>query len=434
MNDRPGTLTRKKPPSPQRAQSIVFSAIVAFSAVFSVVSCGKKGPPLAPLVRLPAPPADLAAVRRGNTVDLSFTVPAANTDGTRPANVASAEVYALTAPVTEPPLSDADLLKFGVKVGSVPVKAPRDPNLTADADDPADEVEAPQGPGLDQGTLARIREPLTREMLAPAALPADKNAPSESVGAAPDAPLLGPPAAVPVRTYAAFGTSTRGRKGPLSSRVTVPLVPPPPPPAGATITYDEAAMTLTWPPAETTAQAPAGTDVLPSRPIGTARPPIAYNVYDTTVPAAPLRLTAKPLDAPTYSDGRIVWGEKRCYTVVAAESVGGSTIESEPPPPVCETFVDTFPPAAPKEVKAIATEGAINLIWEPNTEKDLAGYIVLRRLELAQTFEPVTPAPIAEPSFKDTAQQGIAYVYAVRAVDKAGNASASSASVVETAR
>ena len=34
------------------------------------VGCGKKGAPLPPLVKLPVPPADLAATRRGDTVDL----------------------------------------------------------------------------------------------------------------------------------------------------------------------------------------------------------------------------------------------------------------------------------------------------------------------------------------------------------------------------
>jgi len=57
-----------------------------------------------------------------------------------------ADVYAITAPETVPPLSDASLLKFGSKVATVAVKAPRDPNLTADADDPSDEVDAPEGP------------------------------------------------------------------------------------------------------------------------------------------------------------------------------------------------------------------------------------------------------------------------------------------------
>jgi len=129
---------------------------------------------------------------------------------------------------------------------------------------------------------------------------------------------------------------------------------------------------------------------------------------------------------------RVVWGQKRCYAVAAVESIGGATIESDLPPPACETPVDTFPPAAPKDLKAIPTEGAITLIWEPNGEKDLAGYIVLRGVEPAETLTPITPEPIADPSFKDEVKPGIAYVYAVRAMDKAGNASALSARAVET--
>ncbi|MGH9141319.1 MAG: hypothetical protein ACRD2I_09280 [Vicinamibacterales bacterium] len=412
---------------------MVFSAIFAFSAVFSVDACGKAGPPLPPLVKLPVAPADVVALRRGNAVSVSFTVPAANTDGTRPANVASAEVYAITAPVTVPPLSDANLLKLGTKVGAVEVKAPRDPNLTADVDDPADEVEAPEGPGLDQGAVARLNESLTRDMMKAVVPPVDKHAPVAAAEPQRDAPLLGPPIAVPLRTYVAFGTSTRGRKGPLSRRVTVPLVPPPPPPSKLAMTYDEAAVSLTWSSAAP-ADAVADDDLLPSRAIGAARPAIAYHVYDSSRPEAVVRLTSTPVDATSYSDARVVFGEERCYTIVTAETIDGATIESEAAPPICETLVDTFPPAVPKDVKAISTEGAINLIWEPNAERDLAGYIVLRGVEPAHTLQPITAAPIVEPSFRDNVQSGIAYVYAVRAVDKAGNASDLSARVVETAR
>jgi hypothetical protein len=405
---------------------------LAISAVFSVVSCGKKGPPLAPLIKLPVPPPDLVAARRGDVVGVSFTVPSTNTDGTRPANVAHAEVYAITAPITQPPISDASLLKFGTRIGSVEVKAPRDPNHTADEDDPADEVDAPEGPGLDQGAVARLDEPLTRDMLAPVTVPPDKNAPAAPAPRT-DAPLLGPPAAVPVRTYVVFGTSTRGRKGPLSKRVVVPLVLPPPPPSGADFTYDERAVTLTWSPAA--APVANDTDLLPARVIGAAPPPaIAYNVYDATKADAVVKLNATPLNDPTYSDNRVVWGEKRCYVVVVSETFDGAAIESEAPPPKCETLVDSFPPAAPKDLKSIASEGAINLIWEPNAEKDLAGYVVLRGVEPAETLQPITPAPIVEPSFKDNVQPGVAYVYAVRAVDKAGNLSPPSARVVDTAR
>jgi hypothetical protein len=401
--------------------------------VIVCTACGKKGPPLAPLVKLPVAPADLVAARRGDIVGVSFTVPSTNTDGTRPANVAHAEVYAITAPATVPPISDASLLKLGTRIGTVEVKAPRDPNHTADEDDPSDEVDAPEGPGLDQGAVARFKEPLTRDVLAPVTVPPDKNAPA---AAAPrtDPPLLGPPPAGPMRTYVAFGTSTRGRKGPLSKRVTVPLVPPPLPPSGAAITYDESTVTVTWSPVVTAPPAGSG-DLLPARQLGTPPPPaIAYNVYDATNADAVVKLNATPLTDPTYADKRVVFGEKRCYTIVAAETIGGAAIESEAPPPTCQTLVDTFPPAAPKDLQSIASEGAINLIWEPNAEKDLAGYIVLRGVEPAETLQPITPSPIVEPSFKDNVRPGVAYAYAVRAVDKAGNLSPPSARAVDTAR
>jgi hypothetical protein len=215
--------------------------------------------------------------------------------------------------------------------------------------------------------------------------------------------------------------------------VTVPLVPPPPAPAVGNITYDESAMTITWPAVAATA-ATSNPDLLPSRVLGAPPPAIAYNVYDSTNPEAAVKLNAAPLEEPKYSDPRIVWGQQRCYSIVTAATIDGAIIESERPTAVCKTPVDTFPPTAPKDLKAISSEGIINLIWEPNAERDLAGYIVLRGVDPAETLQPVTPEPIVEPSFQDTVAKGVAYVYAVRAVDKAGNASALSGRVVETAR
>jgi len=303
---------------------MVFSAIFALAAVFSV-GCGKKGPPLAPLVKLPVPPADLAALRRGDTVDVSFTVPAVNTDGTRPANVASADVYAITAPVTVPPMSDEILLKLATKVGSVEVKAPADPNVTADADDPSDEVDAPEGPGLDQGAVARVKEPLTHEMLTPVVVPADKHAPPAPSEARSGSPLLGPQA-VPVRTYIAFGKSTRGRKGPLSKRISVPLVPPPPPPSGAKIIYNETAITLTWSPVAVAAAAPSEGDLLPSRVIGAPRPTITYNVYDATNADAAVKLTEALLHDRRGRDDQ--WGGDRERAAAAGLRNAGRHVSS----------------------------------------------------------------------------------------------------------
>ena len=76
---------------------------VAAFAFLVVTGCGKKGAPLPPLVKLPVAPENVVAERRGDVVDLQFTVPATNTDGTRPANVSRAEAYAVTVPVTATP-------------------------------------------------------------------------------------------------------------------------------------------------------------------------------------------------------------------------------------------------------------------------------------------------------------------------------------------
>lgn len=418
-------------------------------------ACGKRGSPLPPLVKLPAPPADLTAERRGNTIDLQFTIPGTNTDGTRPANVARVDVFAITGPLTLTPLTDDQVLKLGTKVASLAVKAPKDPNLTAEPDDP-DEVEPPEGQGLDQGALAHVAEGLARPMLTPVELPADTGR-AKAIAAGDDRPLLGPMAGPVSRTYVGLGVSTRGRRGPLSKRIAVPLVPPPPPPASLTMSYDESAVTLTWTSATEgpSSLSTGDTAVLPSTPIGVPRPAIAYNVYDVSASvAAPasaaasasdvasgfretsqgVKLTKAPIAEARFSDPRVVWGETRCYVVRTAETIGGMAIESDAPPARCDTLTDTFPPAAPKGLQAVGSAGAINLIWEPNTEKDLAGYVLLRAFAPGGSLEVITPAPFPEPSFKDAVQPGTRFVYAVKAVDKAGNLSPLSTRIEETAR
>ena len=195
-------IRRRTTQSSQNTQSLAFFAVFAVFAAFAfivVTGCGKKGAPLPPLVKLPVAPEGLVAERRGDMVNLQFTVPATNTDGTRPANVTLAEVYAITIPVTPQPMTDQQLLKLATKVGAVRVKAPRNPNITADADDPSDEVDAPEGPGLNQGAPARLEETLTPDMLKPVEVLKDpKAASARDDGEA--RPLLAPLAALPTRT------------------------------------------------------------------------------------------------------------------------------------------------------------------------------------------------------------------------------------------
>ena len=82
----------------------------------------------------------------------------------------------------------------------------------------------------------------------------------------------------------------------------------------------------------------------------------------------------------------------------------------------------------------MASEGSINLIWDSNTEADLDGYVVLRAVSPGGDLAPITPMPIRETAFQDPVQAGVRYVYAIKAVDRAGNSSEPSDPIEETAR
>jgi hypothetical protein len=414
----------------------VSCAVVIASALLT--ACGKRGAPLPPLVRVPAAPADFAVERRGEDVTLQFKVPVANTDGSRPANIERIDVYAFTGPVT---VNDEQLLKFGTKVASLPVKAPRNPDAATESDEPPEELDL-EKEGLDQGAVAKLEDPLTAAAFQAVVLPEEKrgkrgkNGESE-LAAAASGPLVGPPPRVDSRIYVVLGFNKRGRKGALSRRLLVPLIAKPDPPPTPSIAYDEAGINVSWPPPPVAAriQPPATGDLLPARYIGMETPSYAYHVYDVSPPApseaekttAPqlakeARLTGEAVAEPLYHDTRMDWGATRCYTVRTTQTIAGLTLQSDAPPPACVTLVDTFPPAAPKELQTVPSEGAIDLIWEPNPEKDVAGYIVLRGTP-GGTLEEIKRLAAGETVFTDPVKAGLQYEYAVQAIDKAGNIS-----------
>jgi len=164
-----------------------------------------------------------------------------------------------------------------------------------------------------------------------------------------------------------------------------------------------------------------------------ATPPV---LEPGAVPPLPRRVTPAPVKELTWRDDKIEVGAERCYQVRTVET-SGTSIESDPSPVVCVSPTDTFPPKPPTSLAAVASEGAISLIWEGNTEADLAGYIVLRGRAGGATLQPLMQQPITETTFRDTTvRAGTRYVYAIVAVDKAtpANVSGQSNRVEETAR
>jgi predicted small lipoprotein YifL len=423
----PGT---QRAPSSQRWIGFAVCATFAFLA-FS--ACGRKGPPLPPLLKQPSPPAEMKAERHGDTVDIQFTVPAANSDGTRPANVTRVDVYALTA---DRALNEAEVLKHGSRIASVPVKAPRDPNQTVEPEE-EDEVEL-QGAGLEPGARAQVEERLTAEVLKPVDVATEKRTPNNTTApnlvAPREKPLLAPIVPLTTRVYVGVSVTTKGKNG-ASAHAVVAMIDAPPAPAEPFVTYDEKAIAVTWPPIGAAAGA-ASESVLESRPLGVSVPTVAYNVYEVSegTPPALTRLTGTPVKEARLSDSRLAWGERRCYAVRAFVTVGDTSLEGRESPAHCETFIDTFAPAAPTGLQAVPSEGAISLIWDANPERDIRGYVVLRGPVSADALEPLSTEPIAETSFQDHAPTGVRFAYAVQAVDTAGNLSPPSARVEETAR
>jgi hypothetical protein len=267
---------------------------------------------------------------------------------------------------------------------------------------------------------------------------------------------------LPSRVYVAVGVSRKGRRGLFSRHAAVPSLDVPPPPHDVKLSHSESAIAIQWtpplgaPPATTPA---AGSETveapLPSKPLVPLGGPVwSYQVYEVpaqrpaaragptapTPPAmppvtAPMPVNTQPLTTPAFSDPRIEFGTERCYVVRAVKTFGTSSEESEPSDTACITPRDIYPPAPPRGLTAVVNAGAVALIWDPNAENDLDGYLVLRADAPNGTLQPITREPIHQTTFNDASvKPGVRYVYAIVAVDKAGNIGAQSNRVEETAR
>jgi hypothetical protein len=222
----------------------------------------------------------------------------------------------------------------------------------------------------------------------------------------------------PARIYVVRGMTKGNRGGQPSARLTLALVEPPPPPTAVKADFTEAAITLGWLP-----------------PVAVAdRPAPAFNVYKADGSAP---LNAAPLAAPSFEQPGATVGTEQCFVVRTVETIANLPIESAATESVCVTPKDIFPPAAPQRLQIVPAPGTMNLSWEPNTEADLGGYLILRGESPGDTLQALTPEPITTTRFEDkTVRPGVRYVYVVVAVDRATprNTSAQSNRVEETAR
>jgi hypothetical protein len=440
--------------------------------IAAAVACGKKGPPLAPFVRIPAQVTAVTPQRVGDDVYLSFAVPAANVDGQKPADIAAVDVYAVTSAIVP---STEEQRELATLIATLPVR-PILPELPVPANG-SPPPPLPLPPGVDRGAAVSVREALTEETRVPVELPVDKPVPTVETPIETEprvGPLVAPsPSQLPRRHYFVIPKSPRGRESVPSTPVSIPLEAGSSAPGAPEVTNTASEMTITWPPSpdarsatilppptvkpvvaanatpsNITPKGPAPLLPLAAKSLGFNSVATTYHVYDVTPPATPIKpdpyaitvpapLTPAPVMDTEFVIKGVAFNVERCFEVRPVDQVFGATVIGPASPRTCVTPKDTFPPAAPRSLAAIAGSGVISLIWDANAEGDLAGYIVLRGEAPGETLQPITPEPVTETSYRDeTVRPGTRYVYAVVAVDRASppNASPQSNRVEETAR
>ena len=226
----------------------------------------------------------------------------------------------------------------------------------------------------------------------------------------------------PVRlTYAVVTEGAEARSQLSNLAVIVPLAVGFPP-TGLTATARAEGVMLTW--------------AAPQQAVGDLGAPIVtgYNVYRTAPGKAPgeldLAINTAPVTATTYVDTP-GYGEHE-YRVAAVAAAGPPLVQSDLSAPTKADFRDLVAPPAPASVTPLVEPNAIRLLWDPVEAPDLAGYRIYRTEGMGHGTEirevgtiTLVQDPITETTWLNKpVSLGLAFRYAVTAVDQAGNESA----------
>jgi hypothetical protein len=386
----------------EHAARAVRIAVAALAAAALFAGCGMPGTPQPPSLNLPEKVNDLAAVRNGDQVILTWTMPRRNTDKL--------------------------LLK-----GMVQTRVCRTESA-AEADTKA--CTAAGSTQFAPGADASFTE----------ALPSQLGAGS-----------------VRTLTYYVELVNRKGRSAGLSNGASVAAGQVPAAIVGLTAEMRRKGVLLAWQP---DAQADASSEIRLVRKLLTPPPPKRKPEPGNAQtgaqkepgaqrssasgllapPAEPLErkllvnagTSARTLDEDVRFNERYEYRAQR----VAMVEANGQTLELNGPlsGPVEIETKNTFPPAVPTGLAAVGTDGgsgagpSIDLNWQPNTEPDLAGYIVYRREGIGE-WQRISPEqPVVGPAFHDAnVVAGHPYRYAVSAIDQEGHESARSTEAEETA-
>jgi hypothetical protein len=373
---------------------------------YFLAGCASPAGPRAPSLHLPEPVRDLAAIRSGGTVELTFTVPSRTTDGVNLRETTLQGVLCFQdAPAAPCRETDQEATRTPLPV-----------------------------PGNNRAETAIVT---WRDSLPPAL----QSGPPRVVAYRVELRNgMGKSAGFSDPVYVAAGTAPAAvdafsakdvRAGVLLEWRAQPDGP------GSVIVRREAMGTgETVPTAKSQAGAKGASSSGGPRRTGAARSQKEDVWLQTGAGTLP--------GMPAMVDGTVEEGKPYRYSAVRVTKVklGGRVLEmrSAPSAVVDVVWRDQFPPATPSGFTALGytvpgangapAQYAVDLIWQPVSDPRLTGYLVARQ-RLSASGEPdgepeqLTGVPLTTTGFHDpTARAGLRYRYTLTAVDAKGNTSA----------
>jgi hypothetical protein len=367
-------------------------------------ACGKKGDPQPPLPRAPNAVSDLSAEQEGDDAVLTFTFP--------------------DRLLTGAPLTDLEVIEvYRVLHPSPSLTGPVRPGSSQGGQTGTGIVTLPGALERHAATNTRLAEEAfyqAGEKIATLALSeiAERTRGATVVYRDPLSPLLAQENNPQPLAYAVISVRRGGSRSPLSNIATLEPDVAPEAPVLLPALAAEGRVCIEW--------LPAQKDVL-----GQLVEVGGYAVYRRILPEEEYErpLNAKPVVAVSYVDAGAPYGVPLVYTVRAVLAKNPK-VEGLAAEELAFLYRDIYPPGAPSRLDALSEGNRVRLVWSPVDAPDLAGYLVFRA-ETSGELERLTKEPVADPFFTDEAVgQGKRYRYTVRAIDRAGNQSASSPEAV----
>ena len=344
--------------------------LLLLSAPLLFSACGKRRPPQPPVERVPQRTELLSGVQRGSQVILSWPAPRRNASDESVQSIRRVDVYRLAEEIDDPvALTEEEFSARSTLVGSVTFE----------------QMQA-AGDTLTYTDALTLTEPVRLRYAVRYVNAANQRAAFSNF-------LLIEPAA----------------------RVSLPPVLAPSP------EVTQEAVRLRW-------EAPAA-NVDGSTPANL----LGYNVYRVAAAQSePARapLNPEPLTTTSFADLTFKFGEDYSYVVRAVSlGTGGEPVESLNSNAVTVTPLDTFKPAAPEGLTAVATSAPrrISVFFAAGKEADVVGYHVHRSTDPnlpRDQWTRLNRELLERTTFQDdTVEAGTRYYYYVTAVDRAGNIS-----------